>query len=65
MLEDKRFKLGGVDTSPSYVLFQTLFPLFWTLTFMIRMELTRTDAVFSKIAMVLFYVQKTNILGMT
>jgi len=29
------------------------------------MELTRTDAVFSRIAMVLFYVQKTNILGMT
>src|SRR4051812_43324242 len=29
------------------------------------MELTRTDAVFSRIAMMLFYVQKTNILGMT
>ena len=29
------------------------------------MELTRTDVVFSRIAMVLFYVQKTNILGMT
>ena len=32
---------------------------------MIWMELTRTDAVFSRIAMVLFYVQKRNILGMT
>ena len=32
---------------------------------MIWMELTRTDVVFSRIAMVLFYVQKTNILGMT
>ena len=33
LLEDKqRFKLGGVDTSPSYLLFQTLLPLFWTLT---------------------------------
>ena len=30
---------------------------------MIWMELTRTDAVFSRIAMVLFYVQKDNILG--
>ena len=38
MLEDKqRFKLGGVDTSPSYLLFQTLLPLFWTLTCMIWM----------------------------
>ena len=32
---------------------------------MIWMELTRTDVVFSRIAMMLFYVQKTNILGMT
>ncbi len=53
------------DTSPSYLLFQTLLPLFWTLTCMIWMELTRTDVVFNRIAMVLFYVQKTNILGMT
>ena len=36
LLEDKeRFKLAGVDTSPSYLLFQTLLPLFWTLTCMI------------------------------
>ena len=36
LLEDKQgFKLGGVDTSPSYLLFQTLLPLFWTLTCMI------------------------------
>ena len=34
--------------------FQTLLPLFWTLICMIWMELTRTDAVFSKIALVLF-----------
>ena len=55
LLEDKqRFKLGGVDTSPTYLLFQTLLPLFWTLTCMIWMELTRTDAVFSRTAMVLF-----------
>ena len=51
--------------SPSYLLFQTLLPLFWTLTCMIWMELTRTDAVFSRIAMMLFYVQKTKVLGMT
>ena len=44
----------STDTSPSYLLFQTLLPLFGTLTCMIWMELTRTDAVFSRIAMVLF-----------
>ena len=54
--DKQRFKLGGVDTSPSYLLFQTLLPLFWTLTCMIWMKLTRTDAVFSRIAMMLFYV---------
>ena len=55
LLEDKqRFKLGGVDTSPMYILLQTLLPLFWTLTCMIWMELTRTDDVFSRITMVLF-----------
>ena len=55
LLEDKQgFKLGGVDTSPSYLLFQTLLPLFWTLICMIWMELTWTNAVFSRIALVLF-----------
>ena len=55
LLEDKeRFKLGGVDTSPTYLLFQKLLPLFWTLTCMIWMELTRTDALFNSTAMVLF-----------
>ena len=55
MLEDKQWdKLGGVDTSPSYLLFQTLLTLFWTLTCMIWMELTRTDAVFSTTYMELF-----------
>ena len=53
------------DTSPTYLLFQTLLPLFWTLTCMIRMKLTWTDAVFSRTAMVLFIVQKTKVLGMT
>jgi len=48
------FKLGGVDTSPTYLVYQTLLPLFWTLTCMIWMELTQTDAVFSRITMVLF-----------
>ena len=65
LLEDKqRFKLGGVDTSPTYLLFQTLLPLFWTLTCMIWMELTRTDAVFSRIAKVLFLCRNKNF-GMT
>ena len=66
LVEDKQgFKLGGVHTSPSYLLFQTLLPLFWTLTCMIWMELTGTDAVFSRIAMVSFYVQKIKVLGTT
>ena len=66
LLEDKQWvKLGGVDTSPSYLLLQKLLPLFWTLTCMIWMELTQTDAVFSRTAMVLFIVQKTKVLGMT
>ena len=43
-----------LDTSPSYLLFQKLLPLFWTLTCMICMELNWTDVVFSRIAMVLF-----------
>ena len=55
LLEDKQgFKLGGVDTSPSYLLFQTLLPLFWTIICMIWMELTWTDVVFSRIVLVLF-----------
>ena len=55
LLEDKQgFKLAGVDTSPTYLLFRTLLPLFWTLTCMIWMELTRIDAVFSRLYMVLF-----------
>ena len=41
LLEDKqRFKIGGVDTYPTYLLLQTLLPLIWTLTCMILMELT-------------------------
>ena len=55
LLEYKQgFKLGGVDTSPSYLLFQTLLPLIWSLICMIWMELTWTDVVFSRIALVLF-----------
>ena len=53
-LRTSKGKLGGVDTSPSYLLFQTLLTLFWTLICMIWMELTRTDAVFSRTAMVLY-----------
>ena len=55
----------NLDTSPTYLLFQTLFPLFWTLICMIWMKLTRTDAVLSTTAMVLFIMQKTKVLGMT
>ena len=52
------------DTSPSYLLFQTLLPLFWTLTCMNWMELTRTDAVFSRTAMCYFFAE-IKVLGMT
>ena len=51
--------------SPTYLLFQTLLPLFWTLTCMIWMKLTRTNVVFRRTAMMLFIVQKTKVLGMT
>lgn len=44
-----------IDTSPSYLLFQTLLILSWTLICMISMDLTWTNAVFSRIAMVLFF----------
>ena len=54
------FLIRQYDTSPSYLLFQTLLPLFWTLTCMISMELTRTNAVFSRIAMVLFLGTNTS-----
>ena len=53
------------DTSPTYLLFQTLLPLFWTITCMIWMKLTRTDVVFIRTTMMLFYVQKRKVLGMT
>ena len=53
-----------IDMSPSYLLFQTLLPLFWTLICMIWMELTRTDVVFSRIALVLFLC-RNKVLGMT
>ena len=45
---------NATNTSPTYLLFLTLFILFWTLICMIWMELTWTDAVFSRITMVLF-----------
>src|ERR1044072_5478514 len=40
-------KLGGVDTSQTYLLFQTLLLLFWLHSCMIWTKLTRTDTVFS------------------
>ena len=51
LLEDKQYaKLGGVDTSQTYLLFQTLLILFWPHSCMIWTKLTRTDAVFSRAA---------------
>ena len=51
LLEYKQYaKLGGVDTSQTYLLFQTLLILFWPHSCMIWTKLTRTDAVFSRAA---------------
>ena len=56
LLEDKQYaKLGGVDTSQTYLLFQTLLILFWPHSCMIWTKLTRTDAVFSRAAC-MFYL---------
>ena len=44
--------LGGVDTSQTYLLFQTLLLLFWPHSCMIWTKLTRTGAVFSRAASV-------------
>src|ERR1041385_1324372 len=51
MLEDKQYaKLGGVDTSQTYLLFQTLLLLFCPHSCMIWTKLTRTNAVISRAA---------------
>src|SRR3954468_17510044 len=51
LLEVKQYaKLGGVDTSQTYLLFQTLLPLFCPHSCMIWTKLTRTNVVFSKAA---------------
>src|SRR3954469_16488657 len=51
LLEDKQYaKLGGVDTSQTYLLFQTLFLLIFPHSCMIWTKLTRTNAVFSRAA---------------
>ena len=48
-------KLGGVDTSQTYLLFQTLLLLFWLHSCMIWTKLTRTDVVFSRATSVVFF----------
>src|SRR3954467_14574245 len=56
LLEDKKYaKLGGVDTSQTYLLFQTLLLLFWLHSCIIWTKLTRTDAVFSRATSVVFF----------
>ena len=47
-------KLGGVDTSQTYILFQTLLLLFWLHSCTIWTKLTRTDAVFSRAVSAVF-----------
>src|SRR4051812_4591781 len=48
-------KLGGVDTSQTYILFQTLLLLFWLHSCMIWTKLTRTGAVFSRATNAIFF----------
>src|SRR4051812_47155080 len=55
LLEDKQYaKLGGVDTSQTYLLFQTLLLLFLPHSSMIRTKLTWTDVVFSRASCMVF-----------
>ena len=55
LLEDKQHaKLGGVDRSQTYLLFQTLLLLFWLHSCIIWTKLTRTDAVFSRVVCMVF-----------
>ena len=48
-------KLGGVDTSQTYLLFQTLLLLFWLHSCIIWTKLTRTNAVFSRATSAVFF----------
>ena len=65
MLEDKQWvNLGGVDTSPTYLISQTLLPLFWTLFCMIWMELTRLTLVSAELPWC-YFCAEIKVLGMT
>src|SRR3954467_10780284 len=57
MLHEGKSKCAsvGVDTSQTYLLFQTLLLLFWLHSCMICTKLTRTDAVFSRATSVVFF----------
>src|SRR3954470_19962529 len=48
-------KLGGVDTSQTYLLFPKLLLLFWLHPCIIWTKLTRTDVVFSRATSVVFF----------
>src|SRR3954463_6824667 len=58
-LSDKNMRLGDVllppDTSQTYLLFQTLLLLFWLHSCTIWTKLTRTDAVFSRAAVLFLF----------
>ena len=49
-----KLSLGGVDTSKTYLLFWTLL-FFWSLTCIIWMQLTRTNIVFSRITLAVYF----------
>ena len=57
----KGLSLGELIT---YLLFQTLLPLFWTLTCTIWMELTRNDAVSAELPWC-YFCAEIKVLGMT
>ena len=61
------FLLSGnvIDTSQTYLLFQTLLILFWAHSCMIWTKLTRTDAVFSRAAVWFICVQENGFLSIS
>ena len=64
LLEDKQYaKLGGVDTSQTYLLFETLFLLFWPHSCMIWTKLTGLTLFSAELPVWFSYVQEYGSLG--
>ena len=58
-----KISLGGVDTSKTYLLSRTLLLLFLLYTCVIWMQLMRTNAVFSRIALVSTFCAENQLSG--